>query len=404
MKNKLIIFLLSIKVRQYDYDRFDASEIEKSEEINYEFHELVDYINPGFANVFTADRIKNNNVKIFSNFEDWKLELLKKKEKYNDKLIVYNAVELTNLKSFKVNYFLKKNNIKTISASNLDHPTYTSGNYTYKLKWLFRNFFFNNKKIRLFIKNFFFTSLGKIFKIQPNFYLKCGTIQNKYENKNSIIVLNGHSRDYNMYLKSKQEYFNRHEKYGLYLESASPVYNLGDALITGDEKNVRGTPEKWLLSLNNFFSFMEKTLNLKILIVPHPKIKHEQKYSRLYNGREILNLKLSVVSKNCELIVSRDSTGCSYGAIYNKPIIFMYNNELLNLNNNFINNQKNFANELGLSPVNIDKQFTSGEILKLIKFNEKHYASYVSKYLTSRSDKKLNYQVLADAFDVKISF
>ena len=92
MKNKLIIFLLSIKVRQYDYDRFDASEIEKSEEINYEFHELVDYINPGFANVFTADRIKNNNVKIFSNFEDWKLELLKKK-----KNIMINLLYITQL-------------------------------------------------------------------------------------------------------------------------------------------------------------------------------------------------------------------------------------------------------------------------------------------------------------------
>ena len=48
MKKKLIIFLLGIKVRKFDYERFDADIIEKSNNMEFEFHELVDFINPGF--------------------------------------------------------------------------------------------------------------------------------------------------------------------------------------------------------------------------------------------------------------------------------------------------------------------------------------------------------------------
>ena len=168
-------------------------------------------------------------------------------------------------------------------------------------------------------------------------------------------ILRGHSLDYNMSLKSKNNILSRKEKFGLFLESASPIHNLGDSFIVGDEKNMRGTAEKWLLSLNNFFSILERTLKIKILIAPHPKIKHKEKFSKIYNGREILDEKLSIAAKYCELIISRDSAGFSFAAFYNKPAIFVYNDELKQLKNNFINNQKNFSNELGLNPVNMDK-------------------------------------------------
>lgn len=399
MNDKLIIFLVGVKVRKYDLERFDANEIENSKKMNFEFHELADLINPGFSNVFTADRIKNNKIKVFANFENWKLEIIKKKEIYNN-LIVYNDIEITNFESFKINYFLYKNRIKTLIASNLDHPNYSSGGYIYKFKWLFRNLFFNNKKIRFFIKHLFFSSLGKILKIQPTFFLKCGSSPSKYDNMNSIKILNGHSRDYNMHIKSKKEFFTRDEKFGIYLESASPVYNLGDALIAGDEKNVRGTSEKWLKSINNFFLLLEKKLKIKIMIMPHPKIKHYDRYSKFYSGREVIKEKLSVVAKKSELIIARDSTGFSYGAIYKKPIIFMNNNELSGLKNNFINNQIKFAKELGKIPINIDKDFTNEEVLQFTNFDEKYYENYIKKYLTARSDEKLNYQVFEDAFNL----
>ena len=40
--------------------------------MEFEFHELVDFINPGFSKVFTADRLNDHKTKIFSNFENCK--------------------------------------------------------------------------------------------------------------------------------------------------------------------------------------------------------------------------------------------------------------------------------------------------------------------------------------------
>ena len=96
-----------------------------------------------------------------------------------------------------------KNKFTTIEPSNLDHPTYVSDNTIYKIKWLIRNILFNQKKILFFLKNRFFSLLNKVLEIKPNFYLKCGSISNEYEKKKGVKILNGHSRDYNMYIKTK---------------------------------------------------------------------------------------------------------------------------------------------------------------------------------------------------------
>jgi hypothetical protein len=400
MKKKLIIYLLLTKTRKFDFERFDAYEIQKSGTVDFEFHEMADFIYPGFSELFTNDRLSEKKIKIFSSFDSWKKEMINKKKIYKENIIVYNNIfEIMNLQSLKVNHFLFKKKFKTIVASSLDHPIYSSNNLINKFKVLFKNLLFNNKKIRLFIQNYFFYNLGKILKIQPIFFLKCGSAYSPYESKTGIKILNGHSRDYNMFLKSKKKICKRKDKFALFLESATPIHNLGDGFISGESHNYKGTAKKWLDSLNNFFSKLEKTFKIKILIVPHPKIKHKNRYSKLYKGREILSENLSVVSKNCEMIISRDSTGFSYAAIYNKPAIFMYNNELIQLNKNLINNQKKFANELGLNPVNIDNNYSKKQILKFKNFNRNSYLSYVKKYLSSRKDRKINYQVIKEAFN-----
>ena len=137
--------------------------------------------------------------------------MLKKADIYKDNLIIYNAIEITNFKTFKINYFLSKKKIKTIITS-FDHPEYSSSTSLYKIKWLIRNSLFNFKKIRLFITGYFFIYLGKILKIKPDFLLKNGSTQNKYENKTGVKILRGHSLDYNMSLKSKNNILSRKER------------------------------------------------------------------------------------------------------------------------------------------------------------------------------------------------
>ena len=60
--------------------------------------------------------------------------------------------------------------------------------------------------------NYFFSYLGNFLNIKPNFFLKYGSVYSPYESKEGVKTLNGHSLDFNMFLKTKEKIF----KYTLY--------------------------------------------------------------------------------------------------------------------------------------------------------------------------------------------
>ena len=123
--------------------------------MNFEFHEMTNFIYPKFSKIFMIDRIKDKDVKIISSFNSWKKTMLKKKKIYGENMIIYNSINITNLKSFKVNYFLSKNKFKTLIASNLDHPHYSVYNLGEKIKIFLKSIFMNKKKIKLALEYFF---------------------------------------------------------------------------------------------------------------------------------------------------------------------------------------------------------------------------------------------------------
>ena len=53
--------------------------LEKSKSMNFEFHEMTNFIYPKFSKIFMIDRIKDKDVKIISSFNSWKKTMLKKK-------------------------------------------------------------------------------------------------------------------------------------------------------------------------------------------------------------------------------------------------------------------------------------------------------------------------------------
>ena len=81
MKKRILIFLVITKVRKYDFDRFDAYQIEKSKSMDFEFHEIGDFIYPGFTKLFSSKRLKDKRIKIFSSYENWKKDIMNKKKK-----------------------------------------------------------------------------------------------------------------------------------------------------------------------------------------------------------------------------------------------------------------------------------------------------------------------------------
>ena len=125
-----------------------------------------------------------------------------------------------------------------------------------------------------------------------------------------------------------------------------------------------------------------------------PKTKHE-KFPKYYGGREVISERLAKASFSAKMLVSIDSTGLSFGVLQNIPIIMIYSDEL-DQNKIFRTKQNYHANQLGVSPININNNFNEEEIKKNLIINKDKYFNFKYKYLTSRNDFKTNYQILSD--------
>ncbi len=393
MSDKLILLLMPIKCRKIDMNRYDIYEYEKKFNYNVEIHELINFLHPGFEKSF-MNNIKDKRLKSFNNYEKWKEHYLKLKKKYGKNILIIKNISNNNLISLKLNLFLKKNKAKIIEFSTNQFPINQEKK---KFNSIIENFvyslFFNPRKIFVYLLQNFLILVGKFLSLYPTYLVKTGSKNfRELKTQKNIKIINGNSFDYNMFIKSKIKNKNS-MNYGLFLEAPTPLFS-GDIYIDGEKFGARGTPENWFPSLNKFFTKIEKFKNIKIKIVPHPKIKHKNSKPKYYFGREVVSESLADLAKNSSVIISRDSAGFSYAAIHKKPAIFIYTDELLNKKNFFLDNQRYFASELGLKPVNIDDEVNNETLQKLFNFNKNKYHLYIKEYLTSRNDKKINCEII----------
>lgn len=395
MNKKKVILLLSIKVREFDFQRYDLYEFEKHKNYEIEAHELIEYVHPGFSTVFTK-KFSSEKVKKFSTFLNWKDEILKQKKKYKDNLLIINEIQCTNLRSLKINFFLKRQDFCTINFSLSTHPSNAQLSFVKKINWLFKNLISNKKKILLFLEKKISSIFYKILNLQSKYLLifNKNYLSNTNFKKGSSIILEGNNRDYNMFLKNK-DIVEEKKRYGIFLDSPTPAHNIGDSFINGDNQSIKGTKLNWLNSVNRFLRLVENKLNIEILIAPHPKIEYLNNKLEIYGGRELISGKLFQSAKNAKLIISRDSSGAAFAAIYKIPAIFIFTNELKNLKTNFLDHQKKFANEFGVTPVNIDEKIPDIRLKELLKFKNNYYSNYINKYCSARNDNKVNFEVIS---------
>ncbi|MBL6857130.1 MAG: hypothetical protein ISQ92_00425 [Pelagibacteraceae bacterium] len=390
MKKKLIIFLSEIKIRKYDILRFDLDELESKYGYKIEIHELIEYIHPGFSSMFT-NIYKNRKIRSFKSFSSWKARILFLKKNFNSDILIISIIPLINFRSLKINYFINKNNFTTLKYRNITFPVFKTSKSIFS--FMFEPKLISLVKIKHLIQKYFLTLVTKYLSLSFNYTVVFGRKDKSHIRKNkSTKIISGNSFDYNMYLKHKNIKYKKRQNYALFLESPAPIHNQGDRYLTGD-RNFFGTKKNWLKSINNFFDFIEKELKIKVLIAPHPKIKHLKRFSKIYDGREVVEEGLYQTSKNAKLIISRDSTGFAYAAIYKISAIFVYNNDLLQ-NKKFLNDQESFASCLGLKPVNVDNKYSKKNLEKFLKFDKEIYNNYVQNYLTTRKDGKKNFEII----------
>jgi len=155
--------------------------------------------------------------------------------------------------------------------------------------------------------------------------------------------------------------------------------------------------EIYFKSINRIIGLIEASQNLKVVIAASPKSKYG---SEKYEGREFYRLMTAELTKKAELIIMPYASNSISLAVLNyKPILFIYNDELMKVWPSSVIEQQNIAAYLNLEVYNADL-ITHGNQLVIKQPIQERYDLYKYNYLTSRESEN---KTSSEIFFEKIS-
>jgi len=369
---KTLKILISVPLDKRNFERFDI-------DIYLNFFDKIQiyHIHEGIN--FKKDKIFNHKkIEIFKINNYLKLFQLLKIEKGP----VYLDYTLPGLKSciFKIVLYFKDFKKIISKIGHIPDPKIRKFNFNIKIKRIFN-----------LINIKFFNLIEETFFTKKNIYLCAGKkIQNQYKDR---FIINCHSYDLNEKLKLKKK-SNIKNNYFLYLdqyEHNHPDYKYAN------QKMVN--PKIFYKSLNTFFDKIEKKFKKKVIIAAHPKAKKHP----YFGNRKVISNRIVELSKNCFSTIAHTTTSISFSIIFNKPIIFIVNDEMLRVDSNKIQKISSFTKELSSQIFNIDENNYIDEINQHLQgINKKKYDNYYKNYISHKvnNNKKIG-EIICDIYSKK---
>jgi len=397
-KNKIII-LTRFKFKKFDLDRYEIKFFKKK--FNVEIHDFSKLLYPHYNSSFTENYAIDEAIKKFKSVEKWKKHIHKIRKFNNSKVFVLNLLTVDSLKTFKILRFIKTNNFKRIDFLNFGLPEYSHEknlisifeHYKLKCKQLFYRTRFLIGNLKFILNQYFFNKIAGIFvDIKPEYLFVAGKkfLDSK---KSDSYCIKGNSWDYSRYLrdlKKNKKTINVKSNYAVFLANPGPKYPTDSKLY---KTKITETVKNWYGSLDKFFYNLEQKLGIKVIVATHPKAKYEKKIKNLSNRQAYKNIAMELV-KNCKYVITHQSTALSYATIYKKPIFFIYTNETKN--NPGLFKYNNFLSKLLVGKFINLNNYSKNDINFKVENLKKKYNYYIKNYLTCRSDKKTNYEIITN--------
>ena len=393
---KLIIVLYPYKFRNFDWDRFEFENLKKK---NYLIiFEFIQLLYPHFIKAYFTD-VDRKNLLSISKISEFKIKFNSLLEKYGDKnILVMNFMKNDSIASIQINKFILNNKIISLEFFNPGISTYnlSISNMNNSLIQKIKYFYLRKNETVQKVKGKIFNLLVKFYKLKPNYLLVSGSRLKKSVKKtckvNQIKIIEGSSWDFSKILNSKTKRILKKKNFALYLDAPGPKF-LSDSHIY--KEKLHETVNHTYPSLNKFFSYIEKNLNLKIIVAPHPKTKIKNK-SPLFNYRTVISGKTLELIRESKFVLTRNSTAVTFAAFYNKPIILFYTNETRNTE--AYQTSLYLSKSLGIKLININ-EYSQLDLLKLLKFQKKKYKSYLHNFCNSQKTGVPNYKLIQKIID-----
>ena len=350
-----------------------------------------------FPNEFTKKEYEKNSIQYFLKknieIEIWIVgKVVDSSFKLNKKIFFCNKdIKLLIVKSFKdLRHLL--NNIKKLNYNylidlriklSLKSFRFFKIFFTHKLNYIIfpsleltkisKHFFWYLKFVNLIIKLKFLLNNIQIFPAKYVYIIsqKSDIKNNLLISKNSKLIY-GHHPDFDRYLEFKNKKNKKYKfKYFVFLDQNVPHHSdlKRFSIADVDEK-------KYYESLLFFFKKLEKKFKYKFIISAHPRcdIKILKKY---FNSR-VSNQSSIELIKNCEFVICHDSTATNFAFLFNKSIVPVINNQLINSDHPHKKEIISFCKRANLKLFNISKD----NIDKIdLTINDKKYKDYIFKYI-----------------------
>ena len=127
-------------------------------------------------------------------------------------------------------------------------------------------------------------------------------------------------------------------------------------------------------------------MHAKVVVAAHPKSDYSD---NPFENRKIFKYKTIELVKNCKFVIAQSSTSISFAVLYNKPLLFIYDNQLKEVHKtNLYPSLCSYAECLGCTPLNISDLDQAFEI-KLPEINKKKYTKYKYDFLTNKSTENI---------------
>ena len=364
MKYKKIIYFVTNGFSKRDYERYG----------------LENFYNRGYSiEVWNFSTFMFKKISFESSYSSltFKLKDINTKKDFiflsktlTEDVFVINLLFL-NVKTYFIYKKLKYNNIKFCETSLGSIPYCSDSAVKKKISFLkIYNFLFN-------------------VDISPIFYIVDGEKNAKLFNNQKILY--AHSRDYDLFLKSKNNLKKCISDSIVFLD-VNLVEHSDFKLL--DIRN-KVTKKNYYSALKKYFYELKKVTGKNIVIAAHPRSDYFELKKIFRDFTVIQNNTLEVVYQS-SLIVSHDTTAISFVVLLNKPIQFITTTELRNSGDK---NTECMANYFNKNVINIDDKFSFNKD-KAYQINIEKYNQYIRDYIkVDTSPDKLLWDICIDRIE-----
>lgn len=362
-----------------DYDRFGIGFF-LDNGVNVKILNL-DHFNKNKNNV-TYD-IKNSEGKILNVLIYFKSneELRSYKNNFINSFII--DLRVNNFNSYFPITWFQKLGAKIIKLETNIIPS----NYASYSDKVFNFLFKSNLKKKIKVINNQFKKKDK--SILYDFLIKTGEHKNIYTAKQ---IIRSHSFDYDYFLKLKKFKKKQNDPDLRIIFIEKGMCSHPDFELHKDPPFC--TPQKYYPSLNKFFTQIEKFFNNEVTICLNPKEKNENLMSKNYDNRKTIKNFTFQAIKNCDLVISHDSTALSFAILFKKPLLIITTDEIEK--NNYLS-MKYLTKNLCVKSINVDKLNENldweYESKKIIKNFEKYKYNFIK---TKKSPEEFSWKIFLD--------